>query len=89
MTLREWRDRAFLDPTGYTELDWTDPIERTAMAMHALAYHTPEAVISMVTGEKGREELGYTWLRMLPADRQLRRRRAEMAMVVAAKDPLA
>jgi hypothetical protein len=79
------RARNYRDPDEEpAALDWADPVARVAVALNALAYNTPETVGGMVTGEKGREELAYTWSRLHPTDRQLLRRRAAILLGIGA-----
>lgn len=87
--LKAWRARGFRDPDGgVAALDWSDPIERVGIAAYAWTYNSPEAVSGMVNGEKGREELEKTWLALQPSDRQLYRKRAELAFAVGAQSPV-
>jgi hypothetical protein len=84
------RARNYRDPDEEpAALDWGDPVARVAVALHALSYNTPETVGGMVTGEKGREELAYTWSRKHPTDRQLLRRRAAILLEIGAANPVA
>lgn len=79
------RTRNYRDPDEEpTVLDWSDPVARVAVALNALKYETPEATGGMVTGEKGRELLAYTWARLGATDRQLLRRRAAILLEIGA-----
>lgn len=78
--------RYFTDPPSLAEqgeVDFDDPLERTAIALLALGHHTPEAVGGMLTSEHGRRELAYTWRKTEPARRHLHRRRAALLVDVA------
>lgn len=62
-------------------VDFDDPLELAAIALHRFGFATPDEVASMLTGEHGRDELAHTWTRLEPADRQLARRRADVVVV--------
>lgn len=75
------RDNHYRDPVELAErgiVDFEDPLERAAIAAHRLSFATPAEVVSLLTGEEGREALRYTWLRLLPTDRQFHRHRADV-----------
>lgn len=74
--------RTYQDPDGLAagNVDLTDPLERAAIVLQRMTFATPEDVGGMLTGERGRTELVYTWLRLKPHDRHLWRRRAAAAV---------
>lgn len=79
------RARNYRDPDEEPDaLDWSDAVTRTAVVLDTFTFETPEAASGMVTGERGREQLERMWARKAPADRQLLRRRAAIALEVGA-----
>jgi hypothetical protein len=78
--LKAWRERAFRDPDVYEAFDWSDPVERVALVSWAQEWNTPDRVLLELERAEGRTELTATWMKKLPADRQLLRRRADVAI---------
>lgn len=78
MTPREnnYRDPAALTHEDHVDLD--DGLERAAIALHRMSFAPPEEVAGMLTSS--RDALCDTWLAQHPSNRQLYRRRADVAL---------
>lgn len=75
------RETNYRDPFALTHedhVDLDDALERTAIALHRMSFATPEEVAGMLTSS--RDALRDTWLAQHPTDRQLYRRRADVAL---------
>jgi hypothetical protein len=78
--------RTFQDADAIRDgrVDFADPLERAAIAMHRMTFATPEDVASLLNGgDHRRDELAYTWRRLAPHERHLWRRRAAVILAVA------
>jgi hypothetical protein len=65
--LRWWRDPNYRDPIDRAALDWTDDVERVAIAAHLMASNTPETVASMLGSESSRAAMSDLWAALGPA----------------------
>lgn len=77
------RDYNYRDPVALEvehKVDFEDPLERAAIAMHRSTFEVCADVAGALTSEHGRQGLRFTWLRLEAVDRQRWRRRADLVV---------
>lgn len=77
------REHNYRDPVALEvehKVDFEDPLERAAIAMHRCTFEVAADVAGALTSEHGRDELRATWLRLEAVDRQRWRRHADLVV---------